>query len=98
MNIKNIEKLCSVPKYLRSHWPTDLLVAIEAYEELERRAVVLSERLDFLEEILEEREYCNSVLAEYRNKFLSEIDDKVYYLTGKSRAVKLKRKKGACRT
>ena len=96
--MKEVSRICSVPEYLRGHWPADLELIVRAYKELENRAILLSQRLDFLEELLEEREFCDSVISEYRNKFLSILEDVVHNDKGKGRAVNIKGKKGACRT
>jgi hypothetical protein len=77
---KEIQRLCSVPENLRSHWPPELLWAVQAFEDLEKRAIRLSERLDFLEESLEQREYCDSVLQEYEQKFFQSIKVPSHFL------------------
>ncbi len=94
---KEIQRLCSVPENLRSHWPPELLWAVQAFEDLEKRAIRLSERLDFLEESLEQREYCDSVLQEYEQKFFSVNQSSFTLPPAKSRTAKTIRTKGQCR-
>ncbi len=93
-----IQRLCSTPEHLRSHWPQDLLYAVKAYEDLEVRAIKLSDRLDFLEELIEDREFCESVYREYHEKFFSVIESShTNHPPTIGRPVKNVRTKGQCR-
>ena len=96
--MKEVSRICSVPGHLRGHWPADLELIVRAYEELENRAVFLSERLDFLEDRISDREFCYSVYEEYEQKFLSINNDTAHKDSGRGRAVKLRERKGSCRT
>lgn len=87
-----------MPEYLRGHWPADLELIVRAYKELENRAVFLSERLDFLEDRISDREFCYSVYEEYEQKFLSINNDTAHKNLGKGGAVQTPERKGSCRT
>jgi hypothetical protein len=96
--MKEVNRICSVPEYLHGHWPADLELMVRAYKELENRAILLSERLDFLEDRISDREFCYSVQEEYEQKFFSISNDTAHKDTGRGRAVKLPKRKGSCRT
>jgi hypothetical protein len=96
--MKEISRICSVPEYLRGYWPADLELIVRAYKELENRAIFLSERLDFLEDRISDREFCSSVYEEYEQKFFSINSDTIHKDSGKARPVKLAERKGSCRT
>lgn len=96
--MKEVSRICSVPEHLRGYWPADLELIVRAYKELEDRAIFLSERLDFLEDRISDREFCSSVYEEYEQKFFSINSDNVHKDSGKGRPVKLAERKGSCRT
>ena len=96
--MKEVSRICSVPEHLRGYWPADLELIVRAYKELENRAIFLSERLDFLEDRISDREFCSSVYEEYEQKFFSINSDNVHKDSGKGRPVKLAERKGSCRT
>ena len=57
----------------------------------------LSKRLEFLEEAIEQYEFCSSVLDLYNKKFLIPEEDCKHNVAGRGRTVKIKRAKGLCR-
>ena len=96
--MKEVSRICSVPEHLHGYWPADLELIVRAYKELENRSVFLSERLDFLEDRISDREFCSSVYEEYEQKFFSINSDTVHKVSGKGRPVKLAERKDSCRT